>query len=120
MARFCRVALLLLMSPPAVAQTNGRCVAPRTPWRSRPARGLDAGSARERLSRGKLRAVQHPECRSRGRKRRDEMSATTIRAIRACRIFAVFIVFMATVSPRADGGGLIGIVARAAHGRRSS
>jgi hypothetical protein len=33
MARFCRAALLLLvMSPPAVAQPNGGWAAPRTPW----------------------------------------------------------------------------------------
>jgi hypothetical protein len=56
MARFCRVALLLLlMSPPAVAQTNGRWVAPRTPWGDPDLQGVYTNSEEQRVP------VERPE-----------------------------------------------------------
>src|SRR5687768_13705531 len=56
MARFCRVALLLLlMSPPAVTQTNGGWVAPRTPWGDPDLQGVYTNSEEQRVP------VERPE-----------------------------------------------------------
>jgi hypothetical protein len=80
MARFCRVALLLLlMAAPAVAQTSGGWVAPRTPWGDPDLQGVYTNIEEQRVpmerpaqfAGGTLESITARELAEFGRQRND-------------------------------------------------